>query len=907
MTGTTVGHYEILEKIGEGGMGQVYKARDVLLNRIAALKLLPAESAGVVNHDDRRQRFLQEAQAASALNHPNIVTIYEVGRAEGRDFIAMELVQGRPLDEVIGAKPLPIDNVIAYGVQIADALATAHAAGIVHRDLKPGNVMVSESGVVKVLDFGLAKITAPVSNDSDATRTVFAASPKTTEGMILGTVSYMSPEQAEGKPVGPGTDIFSFGALLYEMLTGRRAFQGESTVSTLAQVLTAEPKPITTELPALPRELSSIVARCLRKTSAKRWQSIADVRIALEEFKQDLDSGALDRPAAALGKGSAKRWWAPVAITAIIAAAVAAFFAFGRQPSVASPEIWKLRRLTSDAGASMNPALSRDGRLLAYTSDRAAPGTMDLWVQQIDGGDPVQLTRDLGYCQEAEFSPDASRLVVRCGTNPDVLYSVPTLGGLARKIGEGAWARFSPDGSKIAYVGHASSGGGNSFWIVPAQGGAPKEITPQRPVFGGAVWRPDGRGLFFIGGSTPPETRGDWFFVPVDGGAEVATGAVTRLEAGGFGLGRELAITAGGFLFGDGTFDSSNLYRLPFDAPFNKPSGDVMPVTVGAGVSFQPSASQDGNKIAFAIAANIANNIWKASVDPATGAVIGQTSRVTSGLGFNRAPSPARDGKRIAYLGGSDTAPEVRVRDLATGSDRRLAEAKMWSYAVLSPDGSKVAYDSDQRNNSATYVVSTAGGQPTRVCASCGRPVEWLPGGNALLFDNGGRSGEIKRLDLDTGKSTVVLKHAESPLAMPRLSPDGRHVTFTRGFPGRKRHLYVAPFTGELVPESEWTLLVDGADFERQPFWSPTGQFIYFLSERDGTRCIWAQRVEPATGKAVGAPFGAYHAHGTRFSLEHIQDVAHIGLSVANGQMFLASFEMEPNIWLAERRQVNQK
>ena len=211
MTGTTVGHYEILEKLGEGGMGVVYKARDVLLNRTAALKFLPADSASA---DDKRRRFLQEAQSASALNHPNIITIYEVGQAGGHDFIAMELVQGQPLDHAIGRKALPLGKAIAYSIQIADALAAANAAGIVHRDLKPGNVMIANSGLVKVLDFGLAKVVAAVPRASDATCTMLAESPKTSDGAIVGTVSYMSPEQAEGKPVDHRSDIFSFGGLL---------------------------------------------------------------------------------------------------------------------------------------------------------------------------------------------------------------------------------------------------------------------------------------------------------------------------------------------------------------------------------------------------------------------------------------------------------------------------------------------------------------------------------------------------------------------------------------------------------------------------------------------------------------------------------------------------------------------
>jgi serine/threonine protein kinase len=251
MIGTTAGHYEILEQLGEGGMGVVYKARDVLLNRSAALKLLPS---GDADAGEKRTRFINEAQSASALNHPNIVTIYEVAKAGDRDFIAMELVHGQTLDHLIGRKALPIERVLAYAIQIADALAAAHAAGIVHRDLKPANIMVTESGLVKVLDFGLAKLMPAMLSSAEA-QTIQAPTSNTTSGTIVGTVAYMSPEQAEGKVVDHRSDIFSFGAVLHEMLTGQRAFQGESAASTLASILTAEPPPLSSELRGVPSEL----------------------------------------------------------------------------------------------------------------------------------------------------------------------------------------------------------------------------------------------------------------------------------------------------------------------------------------------------------------------------------------------------------------------------------------------------------------------------------------------------------------------------------------------------------------------------------------------------------------------------------------------------------------------------
>jgi tRNA A-37 threonylcarbamoyl transferase component Bud32/Flp pilus assembly protein TadD len=285
MTGRTISHYQILEKLGEGGMGVVYKARDSHLKRFVALKVLPPEK---VADAERKRRFVQEARSASALNHPNIVTVHDIDQSDGVDFIAMEYVEGKTLDELIGRKGLKLNEALKYAVQIADALAKAHAAGIVHRDLKPGNVMVTGDGRAKVLDFGLAKLTeaAPVSQDG----TTQTEHPATESGMIVGTVAYMSPEQAEGKKVDARSDIFSFGSLLYEMVTGRRPFRRDSPALTLAAILHLEPPP----LPAgIPSELERIIARCLRKDPARRFQTMADLKVTLEELKEDSDSGKL--------------------------------------------------------------------------------------------------------------------------------------------------------------------------------------------------------------------------------------------------------------------------------------------------------------------------------------------------------------------------------------------------------------------------------------------------------------------------------------------------------------------------------------------------------------------------------------------------------------------------------------
>lgn len=321
MVGSTISHYRVLEKLGEGGMGVVYKAKDTHLDRLVAIKLLPAER---VADPERKRRFIQEAKAASALNHPNIITIYDIDQADGLHFIAMEYVAGKTLDQLIGRKGLKLSETLKCAIQVADALATAHAAGIVHRDLKPANIMVTEKGLVKVLDFGLAKLTEPASGDEGGTLTDRGDAPRTEEGAILGTIAYMSPEQAEGKKVDARSDIFSFRSVLYEMITGRRAFRGETRLSTQSAILKEEPQPISSIVEESPRELERIVARCLRKDPGRRFQHMGDVEIALEELKEESDSGKLTTAAARISPGG--RWkraipWA-LALLAVCAAGV---------------------------------------------------------------------------------------------------------------------------------------------------------------------------------------------------------------------------------------------------------------------------------------------------------------------------------------------------------------------------------------------------------------------------------------------------------------------------------------------------------------------------------------------------------------------------------------------------------
>jgi serine/threonine protein kinase len=367
LIGRRLGSYQIVSLLGVGGMGVVYQARDARLNRSVAIKVLPRDK---VSDPERKRRFVQEARAASALNHPNIITIHDIGREDGIDFVVMEYLAGKTLDLLIPRRGLKLKDVLKYSIQIAEGLAKAHSAGIVHRELKPGNVMVSDEGLVKVLDFGLAKLAErpKIGEESDSAASV----PKVTEpGTVMGTVCYVSPEQAEGRAVDGRSDIFSFGCLLYEMVTGQCAFKKGSTASTLAAILNQEPKPINQLVPGIADDLEKIIGRCLRKDRERRFQDMDDLKVALQELKEESESEALagTDPARPASRSSALHrlagllarpiwpWLGAVLVVLAMAVGVWVFRGSPGNPQ-AMPE---LIPLTTYAGSECSPSFSPDG------------------------------------------------------------------------------------------------------------------------------------------------------------------------------------------------------------------------------------------------------------------------------------------------------------------------------------------------------------------------------------------------------------------------------------------------------------------------------------------------------------------------------------------------------------------
>jgi len=898
MEGHSVSHYTIGEKLGEGGMGVVYKARDIRLDRFVALKVLPADK---VADPERKRRFVQEAKAASALNHPNIITIYDIDRADGIDFIAMEHVEGKTLDRLIPRHGMRLNEVLKYAIQIAAALARAHAAGIIHRDVKPANIMVTPDGHVKVLDFGLAKLTEVIEGNTQAPTTPMGAADanRTAEGTILGTVAYMSPEQAEGKVVDARGDIFSFGSVLYEMITGRSAFREEIKISTLAAILHKEPPQVREVAPDTPRDLEKIVARCMRKDPSRRFQGMADVKVALEELKEESESGKLDIgvPATKTRPGvKLSRRFATMALPVILVAA-GTIWSLSRNKTKPLSKTPTLVRLTSDSGLTTDPALSPDGKLLAYASDRTGDGNLNIWVQQVSGGEAIRLTRGPADDSEPAFSPDGGKIAFRSEREGGGIYIMSALGGEARRIvRQGRRPRFSPDGTHIAYtVGEQQFTAAAKSFVVASDGGQPQQIQPKFYSVIAPIWSPDGKHILFLGTQDGP-LNPDWWVASLDGAPAVKTNATTVIREHRLTLPLHSLWMAesNAIVISARSGDAVNLWQFVISPKTLQATGELRQLTSGAGLEVQPSVA--AGQIAFSVLSEN-TNVWRLPVDANAGMVLGEMERVTESAYRDMSPSISTDGTKLAYSRGSGGSGIISLKDLRNGKETQLSNTG--GIAQMSADGSRVVYNKSENQKISLYTMPTNGGEAERVCQDCRPPNGWSHDGKRVLYEMfAGRA--IVLVDVATGEKTEILNHPKYGLSRGRFSPDDRWISF-HSITASARQIFIAPFHGAaVIPENEWIPITDGRDMDRYASWSPDGNLLYFLSERDGFRCIWAQRLDPVTKHPSGQEFPVRHFHTSRRSLMTIGDPVFLGMSVAVDKLVFSMVERTGNIWMTK-------
>jgi len=766
--GTKLGPYEVLSALGAGGMGEVYKARDSRLNRLVALKiLLPDRMA----NSERRQRFVQEAQLASSLQHPHIVVIYEIGSAGGVDFISMELVRGRTLEALIPRAGMRLGEALKIAVQVADALTAAHAAGVVHRDLKPGNIMVTEEGQAKVLDFGLAKLmeTAPA-GEQDETHTQVPAV-KTEEGTVLGSAPYMSPEQVEGKNVDARSDIFSFGAILYEMFSGKRAFSGESKMSTLAAVLQADPKPLSGQMSdALPREVERLVLRCLRKDLNARAQHMADLKIGLAELLEDSQSGSLDAPALATRKPAKRRWWIPAGAVLAVGALAAAWWLRPPEQTVSFEPL----PLTTYPGSEASPSFSPDGSQVAFHWNGEKEQQNDIYLKLIGGGPPLRLTTDPGNHVSPAWSPDG-KSIAYWGIHPDGrrgVFLIPALGGPERLLLESPstvlYPAWSPDGKWIA----ASppwllTSSDMSVSLISVESGERVDLAKLDAALAGsreAAFSPEGRSLVY---STTPggsNTSSLWTIeLNPDGKLHGSPRQITFSK-----LGANFPVwTADGreIVFQEGTPNSSGtISRVKPDG-----KGKVRRIP-GLGYTSGPIAISRNGRMAFS-RGGIDNDIWRYDLKGAE-----PPRKWIASTAYDSSAEYSPDGRRIVFSSNRSGSRELWVCDAEGGNPAQIthfggpvAGTPRWS-----PDGRQIAFDARPDGNADIFVVNAEGGGLRRLTQTPGedaRP-DWSPDGKFVYFSsNRGGPAQIWRMPSAGGDAVQITKHGGFAA---RVSRDGQ-------------------------------------------------------------------------------------------------------------------------------------
>jgi Tol biopolymer transport system component len=852
-----VGPYELRERLGAGGMGVVYRSRDTQLDRWVAIKIL---SAAAVADPDRLLRFVQEAKSASAISHPNIATIHQLGATADQHYIVMELVQGETLRERVRRGPLAIPMVLDIGIQAAEGLASAHAAGVIHRDLKPENLMLRPDGIVKILDFGLAKLVqahepwawgggATTGDETIApSRGAGPSSPQpTTPGLVLGTVGYMAPEQVRGAAVDARADLFALGCVLYELATGARAFGGDSPIETLHAILKEPVRALHDVRSDAPAELERILRKCLAKDPDERYQSARDLAIDLRALRRDLDSGATTAASAlpsgvtrAVGATSGstpgstaaagRRWLRKVVAVSIVAAAIGIPMLLRgvRRDAVTPPTGLKIARLTSTGNADW-PALSPDGRWVAYV--RADVGRYSIWLRQIAtsaeaehvpaGDDPIGAL---------VFTPDSNWLyyvVAQRGSLETSLYRIPVVGGAPRLVYDDVDSpiSFSPDGTQMVFSRFLPPLA-CEMYVGDADGSTPpRRILERGPDFLSlAQWSPDGRTIAAAALDTRDVSRVRLASFPAGGGR-------LSVDDEPWGSIRGLAwMPDGSGFFVAGTQNAqdpvSRLFRVRVR------SGAVQPITTDLNSYASVSVSADG-KTLVSLRGSSTTNFWRMPVsgDPA------RDTAAASQIGYGTAridwPAPSPDGTAIVYS--SDEAGHTDLWWMkldGTGAHALSAGPASELQADWSPDGRRIAYTVLHGDSARVWVMNADGTGARQVVfgIQSGAP-DWGPDSRTIAYHQmRDAESSVWKLDVDGGTPQRL---SNGPASFPQWSPQGTELlcfTFDTSAAQPKPAMAVLPVAGG-TPRP-LAIAFDTESFHRA--WSPDGAHVTGIGTEGG-------------------------------------------------------------------------
>lgn len=878
-------------------MGEVYLAEDSRLKRKIALKFLPEHLAV---QETYRDRFLREARSASALNHPNIITIYEILSHNHLDVIAMEYVEGESLRTILSRGSISIKTVLDIAAQVASALAAAHRIGIVHRDIKPENIMLARGDQIKVLDFGLAKLFQTEADGSTGSQLTTAEQPAqhTRSGVIVGTVAYMSPEQGEGRDLDGRSDLFSLGVVLYEMLTGKRPFAGASAVDTLNAIVHQEPKSAFELNPRLPVEARDILEKSLAKNPNDRYQHAGDLEIDLRRLKRALESNTLIS-ARIERRPSPRSWRSYLWIGVLFLLAAVAVIAWHETKRTAGPPAQDdrfakltLTPLTVDPGLESSPTFSPDGETLAYVSDRT--GNFEVFLRHVSGGPEINLTNNPADDVQPAFSPDGKEIAfvsTRSGktglhypgpNSPQVggdIWVMPAFGGTPKRIVESAnFPSWSPDGSQILYV--KGSFFGQKIYRIPAEGGSAVEIPlllPSTPRFYYPRYSKDGRWILF-------DDAARIYVAPANGGKPVLIGA------GSSAVWNDAARTIVYSCAEPGK--NYSLFEIAFSSKEGKTVGVARPLTFGRGRDLQATISADGKRIAFT-AFEMSFNMEVMPFDADGGGQTGEPNALTLGNNVIYFHDFSPDGRSIVFQSDRGSRSSVWKLDLAGGLTQLTSNLDYNdTYPRFSPDGKSIAFS---RTNSEQpgavkdlWMMDADGANPHPVGFSLKRNMVffvWTQDAKSLIYADPS-DGQFYAQDIATKKKTR-LTNEELIYPVSYVTPDGQWLIYQSGLSGSGAILRAVRIAG-----GSSQTVVASTPYAYHPFVSPSGKWLYF---QDAHKNIF--RVPgPALNWQKAEPQQMTHFPESGLYIEDPQ------ISRDGSKLLYSRGKMTGDIWLIESR-----
>ena len=781
MTGQTISHYKILEKLGEGGMGVVYKATDTKLERTVALKFLAADR---LENEEHKARFRREARAAAALDHPNICTVYEIDEADGQTFLAMPYLEGSTVRQKVKQRPLKLDEALDIAIQAGEGLRAAHAKGIVHRDIKSANLMVSPQGQVKVMDFGLAQ----AADQSLLTKTE----------TLLGTPVYMSPEQAQRLPTDRRTDIWSLGIVIYEMLIGRTPFEGEREQAVLYGIVQEEPEPITSQRARVPLDLDWVVSKALAKDAGERYQHIdemlVDLRAVARQVAEESDTGRpskrpttkVQREAPARARRRRLTWALGIAAAAVVLTLAGMGVRNFLPTSEAPLDPLRPVPLTSYPGAEGLPTFSPDGDRIAFVWGGETQDNPDIYLKLIGPGPPLRLTTDPAWDHSPAWSPDGRQIAFLRGHPPARgemgLYLIPALGGQERKLAEtrmpgnfllGTCLNWSPDGRWLAVCDREDdSPFPLSVFLLSVDTGERRRLTsPTEGEDVSPAFSPDGRTLAFA--RYAPGFTSDLYLLDLD--EDLTPKGEPRRRTFTEATTTSPVFTPDGrdIVFSSGPFGNPSLWRVPV-------SGSASPERLPFGERGDyPGISRQGNLVYTARDLNM--NIYRLNLPVADG-VTGTAVKFISSSRWDHESQYSPDGKRIAFVSTRSGSSEIWRCDSNGSNPVQLTSlGTPWTRLPRwAPDGKSIGFSSDAEGHSDVYVVDAEGGAPRRLTSDPWYEAgpAWSRNGEWIYFFSE-RSGDAQNFKMPAGGGPAEVVIAGEG---PRMeSPDVKWFYFIRG------------------------------------------------------------------------------------------------------------------------------